>query len=810
MRAAALVVAALLLVAADAVEEPRDVVGFSEHGSVLGPMERHKEPDDPEAALGTFLAGLEAMGEARYEDAAKLFDRLAESTGWPEAAYNAALAWYAHGAYDVALQRADRVAEVLPDDVGAMYLRGVLLQAIGRHEDAVAVIEQSLARSRELGRRVDEAVGLLNLGASSRLLGRPDDALRHYRAARDLGGELGLTTIVAASWMGEGNVHLATGDRAAADAALASARRLGKTKGFGAAAADADLSLAAVALAEGKPDRARRLLEGAAKEISELPVDSMRASMLLTVAQLQRELGEREAAQVSLDESMRLFDRAGIEVGRAHALQYQGAWAMADGELDRADRLLESARAIQESFQVPLALAETWKHLADLRLRQGRLDEALAFAEQAVGTLAGAGAVEAERGALVVLASIRAARDELGAAREAAERAVELAERVGDVHEAHLVRSELAIIEAAAGNLDAARAHVAAVPKAAWAALPARQRARVALQLAWSLHRAGDLAGAEAEGRRALGIATGDEAAAPAGAEARGGGGADGGAPDGSPGSVSSSGLADLAASAREVVVFALLDAGRSEDADAFLAEQSIAGGELSDAVGRRRRVDAFNAGVDAYEAGDLPGAIAHFESVWADPDAAEDHRASAGKALAGALRGHGHALRDGGDLPGAAAAFERSASVAAELGDVAAEARARVHQASVHAAAGDPARAGALASDAAALATGAGDRALAGECWTIAGQSLFEVDAAASRTAFLRALEAWGTTPESLGSRASVTYNLAVLEFNGGSGADAKVRLEEAKVLAGQAGDGALVQQIDDLLAAIAEQEAG
>ncbi len=769
----------LLLGAADAPDAPRSVMGLSEHGNVLGPMQRAKEPDDPEAKLGTFVAGLEAMAEAKYETAAELFDRLAESTGWPEAAYNASLAWYAAGRYDVALQRADRVIEVLPDDTGAMYLRGVLLQAVGRHEDATAVIERSLVRSRELDRKVDEAVGLLNLGASARLLGRPDEALAHFRAARELGEALGLPSVVAAGWMGEGNVHLAGGDRSAADAALAAGRRLGKAKGFGAAAADADLSLAAVALAEGKRDKGRRLLDRAALEVADIEIESVRASMLLTVAQLQRELGEPEAAVVSLEESMRLFERAGIDVGRAHVLVYRAGWALQDEDLASAEPLLKEARAIQTRYQVPLALAETHRYLSVLRSRQGRLDEALEFAKLSVDALASARAIEAERLALVQLATVHSQRDELVPARAAATRAIELAELVGDSTEAHRVRTEVVIIDAAAGAVDEALAELDRIPAAALAAMPARQRMRVDLQLAWSLQRAGRFAEAEARGRRALEVRP------------------DPGAP-----------LKDLVTDAREVVVYALLDDGRPDDADAFLASIDDPDGTLAALIANRRTIDTYNAGVEAINGGDAAGAVLLFEAAWADGEVDESRRETVGRALSGALRGLGHDLRAAGKFEDSAAAFERAASVAEVIGDVLGQARSVLNQAASRAGGGDDAGAATLASSAAEFAGTTTDRKLEGDAWMIAGQALFDADADASRAAFGRALQAWGTTPETLGSRASVTYNLAVLEYNTGSPADAKVRLEEARTLATQAGSTGLVDQIESLLEALEEQE--
>jgi tetratricopeptide (TPR) repeat protein len=334
------------------------------------------------------------------------------------------------------------------------------------------------------------------------------------------------------------------------------------------------------------------------------------------------------------------------------------------------------------------------------------------------------------------------------------------------------------IIDAAAGALDDALTQLAQIPGPVFAAMPARQRMRVELQLAWSLHRVGRLEEAEVRGRRALQIA--EEGPL---------------------------GLDDLIRGAREVVVYAMLDGGRAEDAEAFLAPTGEPTNDLAAAIAGRQLIDTYNAGVEAINGGDSVRAVELFGEVWADGEVEETRRESVGGALSGALRARGHALWEAGSLEAAAAAFARAAEVAGIVGDVPAQARALVNQASVRGDGGDAQGAAALAQEAAELA-GTTDRKLAGDSWMIAGQALFETDTAGSRTAFVRALEAWGTSPETLGSRASVTYNLAVLEFNTGTPQEAKVRLEEARILARQAGKDGLAAQIESLFEAIDDEE--
>ena len=767
------VLAGLLLSAAAPDRDPeREVLELSEHGSVLGPMTRAGGEQDEAAALERFVQGLEHMGRGEHRAAADSFDAVHGRTAWPEAAYNAALAWYAAGAFDVALARADLAADALPDDPGVMYLRGVLLQAVGRHQDATEVIEATLLRSRGAGLRHDEAIGLLNLGSSARLLGRPEDALRHFAEARALGEELGIPGIVAGAWMGEAQVRLALGDRSGADQALDAARRLGRRQAFGAAEADADLSLAAVALAEGKEARARQLLGRAVERIAAIDERTVRASMRLTVAALQHELGDRSAAESSLALASQEFGESGVEVGRAHTLQSRGAWALEDGDLETAEQLLLEALEVQRRFQVPLAEADTRRHLAELRGAQGRLAEALELALQAHAAFAAAQTLELERTALVALVGIRSMRGELDEAQAAAERALELAAEVGDRLDQNRLRSELVILHAAQGDLERALEELAGIPRPAFGRLPGRQRARVHLQLAWSLRQAGRLEESTARGRRALDAA-----------------------------SAGSHPQEDLAAGAREVIVFTLAESGRQAEAERFV--EGLGGGqaELRDWIRQKASIDRYNRGIELLDAGLLAEAVVAFEEVYGDEAVELDRRGTAARTLQGVLLQHGQELLEAGDLERSEAQLERATWIARERQDRLGEATILAVRAEVRERVGDGAGAADLAIEAAALAAAEGDRALAGDCWMIAGQVLFEADPERARAAFTDALAAWGDEGQTLGRRAAVTYNLAALDLKLEDEGEARLRFGEARELARRAGDEGLAVRIDEIL---------
>jgi tetratricopeptide (TPR) repeat protein len=767
-----LLAAVLLLTGAAEPVDSRETLDLSEHGTVLGPMDRPAGEEEEAESFARFIEGMRFMGAGEYRAAADTFDALWRSTGWPEVAYNAALAWYAEGTFDVALRRAERATEALPDDVGAQYLHGVLLQAVGRHEDASQVLVATLGQARDGGRRYDESIGLLNLGTSARLLGRPDEALEYFAQARAIGEELGLTPVVAAAWMGEGQVHLGLGNRAMADVALGAARRLGRRVRFGAAEADADLSTAAVALAEGSVPRARQLLARALERIEQLDDRSVRGSMLLTAAELQFDLGDRPAAEASLDRAIELFEESGVDVGRAHALQTRGSWALDEGDLGAAERALQEAISIQERFQVPLAEADTRRHLAELRAAQGHLGEAMELVESSVAVFREAKALELERAALLAQASILSMAGQLDRATVAAERALELAAQVDDRSDQHRLRSEIVILTAARGDVDDALGMLREIPTPAFGRLGSRQRARVHLQLAWSLRNAGRHGDAVGRGRKALDAAT--QGRHPA---------------------------EDLAEGAREIIVYALVEGGDADGAERFLAGLEGERTALQEYIKTKRAVDTYNDGIALLQEGQTAEAIDKFEQVRVDPETDDERRATAARTLQGALLQHGHELVSSQKLEEAEAALVRAEALADERKDAIGLATILALRADVRERVGDVAGSAELALRAADLAAGAGDVGLAGDCWMVAGQALFEDQPERARAAFTEALASWGDEPRTLGKRAVVTYNLAALDLQLEESGEALHRFREARRLATGAGDAGLVARIDEIL---------
>lgn len=761
----------LLFVLASPVSAEEQSFRSGESGVVLGPFDglpasRGANSDQSAAfarGLGTLSAGEDAI-------AAEAFERLHQSTGWPEVAYNAALSWYRAGRYDRALPLARSAGEALSADLRVGYLEGVLLQTVGRYRDSKALMIRSLARAEELGSPFHVAVAQLNLGASSRLLGLPEDALDAFSRAQAIGEQSGLEGISSAALMGRGRVLLSIGDRSGAEAAFARARKIGKSSGFEAAEADSMLSQATLAQSKGQFEKVSRLLDSALKAAGGVSDRSVRASLLLTGAGLRYDQGRLGDAEALLTEAEKLFKASGVAVGEAHCAQLRGAWAREGGDLVTADREIARALRIQSRFQVPLAEAESRLYLGLLRADQGRLDEAEELVVRAVSVFASARAVDSERGAQIALADVLWRAGKLAPATAATVRALALAELAEDGGATSSIRAELAVLQAAAGDAAAAEATWARIGRPAVDSLSSERIGRYRVQLAEALRRGGR--SSEALKSAELGLARAHEGDDPL-----------------------------LLSQAQQAVALALTDLERSAEALAFLKREGVRSGEVLKSVQSRRAVEGYNEGVRALQAGDFSVAIERFDALARDPDADSLRRKTALQSLQSALGLAAQAEVSGGRSEVGQGLYERALAIAEQRVDPAGQANIHLRLSALRGGVEDPEGAAAYAGSAAVLAEGAGDVRLAGQAWAMLGDLRFDSDAPAAQDAYRRALAAWAADEAVLGRRAKVAYNLAALEAHGGDTEAAIVHFDEAKKLAIRAGDEGLAARTDTVL---------
>ena len=704
-----------------------------------------------------FDVALTALDAGEWAAAARGFEALLTEVDWPEAAFDAALARYHLLDLPAALTHARRAAEGLPRDGQVRWLHAVVLGAVGRHQDAEGEAALAVAGARGDGDQPLLARSLLQLASAARLSGKYELAVTAATEAQQLGTTLGDPLVTTAAWLALGHARGARGESGLAAEAFAAAG------GAGAPGADPELALgrAEAAWAGGGADSARTALAEALAAID--ATDGIaaltRAGLLARAAPLQWATGDPAGAVARLDAAEAVLSPAGARAGVADIQVVRAAWAVAEGDARRAGSLLDAAIETMEGLQVPMALASARLARSQVLAEEGDVRAGLSLARAARDEFAAAGYADGLAGAWLVVAELLGRGGALADAVDSGTRALELARGRGAARQEAAAHAELAVILARLGAMDEASQHHLAATSAV-ALLSPRGRARVEVELARGYAHADRLEEALTHARRALEV--GGEAGAPR----------------------------DLVALAEEAVVAVLLDGGRHDDAEAFVADREISDPRILAAVADRAGTALYNEGVDAYAEGDYVTAVARFDAVAASPTSSEERRLRARRAAQRAFEASGVAHLEVGAVRQADADLAQAAAIAAEVSDSTAEARAHVLRAQIALDAGRLGPAADLGSQAAGVA-GPGST-LRAEAWEIVGLARIDADPAGSRRAFEDALLAWGVGPESVARRATLTYNLAVLEQTGDPAA-LRARLEEVSALARAAGDEAL-----------------
>ncbi len=736
-------------------------VDASIYGAVEGPIERElseQERAAVQAEFDRFVQGMSDLSAGKYDVAASLFGDVADTTGWFEAAYNAALARRGQGRYRAALTRTRQALKLRPGTTAALYLEASLLQGLGRHEDALSSAQAGL---RTAGAdALQQALGELNLGASLRLLGRPEKALESYGRARALAEQLQDPTLIAAAMAGAGYTHAVTGDAAAAEAAMKSARAQGAEVDL----AEVELALAGLQLQAGDAASASTSLNRAVTAARGFDDDARRAGVLLQAANLQRDLDQPGPASRSVAEADGLLKGTELDVLRASVLTTRGAWALEAGKLAEGRTQLEQAVALLAQTQAPLALAEARLRLAQAALQQRDFDAATKQTELARSGLATTGATELRRRAQVLDSEVRRRQGDLPGALSSLRAARKLA---GSAKRSIRDRldAEIALLLATTGQLEEALRAEEALGSAS---IEADLRTRLALQLGYALRDGGqgELAIQRAKQARESGLKADD---------------------------------AELVDAAIQLVVQVHLDANRSADAEAWLASIGEGEGALKRRVQQDAAVDRFNSAVEDYNNDRFQAAAEGFAEVADDPRQPAGRRREARRHYAGSLLQLAQKRADRDEPAGAYVAMKK----AAETGTGPDAARAGLLAAQRATDEEDLAAASRYGELAARHAEAAGDPMAAGQGWMAVGDSTFESAPALCRSAYQRALDAWGQSPKTLGPRAMANWNLGLLAWNAEDLDEAKDRLQAAHSLALEAG---LKSEAREIAASLAE----
>jgi len=759
----------VILLAAPASAEERRLFDASAYGAVVGPLDHELTEDEREALLHQFDRFTEAMENLharKWTAAGDGFEAVLSTTQWFEAAYNGALARRASGRVVDASRLADRATELRPDDHAAAALRASLLQARGRHADALQVLDAALVSAQAAGLAFEEALVLLNRGSALNQLGRSGEAIGAFGRASELGAELKRPAIQAAAKIGEGRASATLGDVRAARAAFDAAGALSSEDDV----AELRLALARTLAEGGDVGGAREVLAKAVAALGKVDDRLRRGSALVEAAGLTRELGDGDGARRHLASAeAALADHRELPAW-AHLLVARGRLELRDGDPKAAAATLRTAVGRLSRAQVPVALAGARVALARALVEQEQWADADAELRAAEETFRAGGAEGPRRELVVVRSEMHRRQGRLDEALEDIAAAVALAERGGDDRAKSRLRAERAILLAATGKVGDATVEAAKIAPSSWAALEPRTRARVHLQIAFAALRSGDAKAAEDRARDALKDA-------------------------GEPGS------AQVLEAAQKLVVQILLDTDRRGDAEAFVVEQGLKAEAVDDALAARRELDLYNEGVDAYNGGDYPAAVDAFRAVADGGDDGDPRRVSAAKNLLSALLLQGGARRDAGDGDGARAAYDEAAERGWAAGRPEDAARALMALSEIRTEAGAVDDAVGYASRAAEASIAAEDDALQGRAWMTLGDAHYDSDAEEAAASYKRALTTWGDTAETASEAATVSYNLAVL-LAGADTPEALRLLERSATLAAAAGDPALARQAKDAIA--------
>jgi DNA-binding NarL/FixJ family response regulator len=221
-----------------------------------------------------------------------------------------------HGSWTDALAEAERACDCLltpppkPAAGFANYQRGELHRLRGEHDKA----EDAYRQANELGRKPQPGLALLRLAQ-----GDVDAALASIRrAVDDARDATGRSRILAAY----ATILVASGDVTTARVANAELRDIATTFEAPLLLAMASHLDAAIALADGQPDRALDAVRDALDHWREIGVPYEEARSRELMAAASRALGDRDTADLELGAARRAYERLGAsaDVARLDAL----------------------------------------------------------------------------------------------------------------------------------------------------------------------------------------------------------------------------------------------------------------------------------------------------------------------------------------------------------------------------------------------------------------------------------------------------------------------------------------------------------
>jgi DNA-binding SARP family transcriptional activator/tetratricopeptide (TPR) repeat protein len=177
--------------------------------------------------------------------------------------------------------------------------------------------------------------------------------------------------------------------------------------------------LAQIRLAAGQPERALGLLDAALAAAGRVPGRAPRPMVLYTLGLTSLELGRTSCAEAAFREALSWCRRVGDVGGEVVNLAGLAGAALADGDLDEAERLMAIAYGRQHLARDKVTRGNVLLTYAQVRLARGMAMSAAGFARQAVDTYRQLGASALQAQALDLIADSHQALGNVEAAASA-------------------------------------------------------------------------------------------------------------------------------------------------------------------------------------------------------------------------------------------------------------------------------------------------------------------------------------------------------------------------------------------------------
>jgi len=344
--------------AAEQTDADDAVFGSDPRGIVL-PM----SDDEPDMVrLGqlhnTYTEGMAALDSGRWEEAVTLLEQVAAEVPMPEILLAAAVAHFQLEQYARSEQLLALALLGAGDDVRCNNLMGLVLGAQGKAEAARPYLVHSRQLSVDQGNRAFEAYAMLNLSQIALDLGQPDEAVDLSEGALEIGRQKRYGNVTASAHNTLGNVALYRGELKEAEGFYRKSSRV-ERRGRGNDDRAAVLNnLANVKAARGELTEARRLLLEAVEAARESGRRTQEGGILVTLAGLEAQLGDRGTAEPWLDEALAIFQHLDLQRGVAEVRLQQARLARSDGAIAEALEALQMAQLALRGLTLPQLEAE--------------------------------------------------------------------------------------------------------------------------------------------------------------------------------------------------------------------------------------------------------------------------------------------------------------------------------------------------------------------------------------------------------------------------------------------------------------------